>query len=122
MPKLPEKKQPKWVKLSKVKSFAKFDSKKHESKNRQFYSSKKWKTLRAWYFKNNPLCKWCEEEGRIVEGKEVDHIKEINDGGEMLSEDNLMTLCSKHHRQKTAWERARRRKEEAMLEKNKNKK
>jgi len=106
-PKLPEKKKPKWVTLNAKKPFSGF-KKKHESTNRKFYSSKAWKELRAFWFKSNPLCNWCKEEGKTVTGNEGDHIKEIIDGGEILDPDNLMTLCSRHHRQKTAWARAKR--------------
>ena len=110
-PKLPEKKTPKWVRLNTKSSFSKFKKEKHKSKNESFYSSKAWKDLRAFYFKTYPLCQWCKEEGNIVEGKEVDHIKEIEDGGDKLDYNNLMTLCTRHHRQKTSWARAKRKKE-----------
>ena len=56
----------------------------------------------------NPICKWCEEEGRVTEGKIVDHIIEIKDGGDTLSFDNLQTLCLPHHNQKTVWAKMKR--------------
>jgi len=83
---------------------------KHKSVNDKFYHSKEWYELRQWFIRQNPLCKWCEEEGRAEEGKIVDHIKEIIDGGERLDQNNLMTMCQKHHNQKTNFARKKRRK------------
>ena len=40
----------------------------------------------------------------------MDHVKEIRDGGDKLSFDNLQTLCLRHHNQKTAWSKMKRRK------------
>ena len=85
-------------------------TKKHISMNAEFYNSSEWRALRKYFFKQNPLCKWCEEEGQIVEGKIVDHIVEINDGGAKLDTNNLMTLCARHHAQKTNFERKKRKK------------
>ena len=116
MPHLPKHKKPKWIAKTKKNRYGYKD--KHISVNRPFYNSKAWKELRAWWFKNNPLCNWCNEEGKTVEGNEVDHIKEIIDGGELLDPDNLMTLCSKHHRQKTAWAKAKRNKAKAEMQNN----
>ena len=83
MPHLPKPKGHKWIVKTKSNRYGYKEE--HISKNNKFYSGKAWKDLREWWIKNNPLCKWCEEEGKIVEGKEIDHIKEINDGGEMLT-------------------------------------
>lgn len=109
MPKLPQHKQPKWITKTKKKKRYGFKEE-HISNNNKFYHSKDWKDLRAWYIKQFPICKWCEEEGIVTAGEEVDHIKEIEDGGEKLNQDNLMTLCKRHHRQKTNWARAARKK------------
>ena len=38
----------------------------------------------------------------------IDHIIEIKDGGDRLNQDNLQTLCLPHHNQKTAWAKAKR--------------
>jgi len=82
--------------------------KKHESVNSKFYHSKEWYELRNWFIRQNPLCKWCEEEGIVKEANVVDHVKEILDGGEMLDQNNLMSLCNKHHMQKTNFARVKR--------------
>lgn len=108
MPRLPKAKKKSWLATSKKKTGY---QKKHTSINRDFYTSKAWAELRALYIKSFPLCKWCEEEGRVVEADVVDHVKEIIDGGEPLDTANLQSLCHKHHTQKTNWERAKRKKQ-----------
>ena len=52
---------------------------------------------------SQPLCVWCEEEGITKPGDIVDHIKEISDGGDPFDQNNLQTMCHKHHNQKTKW-------------------
>jgi 5-methylcytosine-specific restriction protein A len=48
-----------------------------------------------------PLCRICQKEGRLTAATDVDHI----DGNvENMSDDNLQSLCSFHHKQKTVKE------------------
>ncbi len=80
-----------------------------------FYQSKEWRKTRNAFIADHPLCVMCEQEGRTVLGKEVDHIKPINpsnaydtkDGyfGDPLDWDNLQALCVMHHAQKSGKER-----------------
>ena len=109
MPKLPKGKPKSWIANSKKKTRY---AQKHTSENSSFYNSSAWRKVRKAYFTMNPICKWCEEEGRVTTGQIVDHIIEIKDGGETLSLDNLQTLCQVHHNQKTAWSKMKRRNEE----------
>jgi 5-methylcytosine-specific restriction protein A len=111
MPKLPKGKPKVWIANSKKK--VRYTNK-HISENTGFYHSPAWKKTRKAYIQRNPICVWCEEEGVITEGAIVDHIKEIRDGGETLSFDNLQTLCLRHHNQKTAWAKMKRRKNETL--------
>jgi len=68
-----------------------------------FYLSPAWRRFRDWYLANHPLCEQCEREGRgAVPAVMVDHIVELRDGGEELTEANAMSLCSKCHSIKTA--------------------
>jgi 5-methylcytosine-specific restriction protein A len=108
MPILPKGKRKKWVATKK----ARFNKKKHESENSDFYNSRAWRRLRDWHINRFPICKWCEEEGKlnIKERMLVDHIVEISDGGDRLDPNNLQTLCLSHHTQKTNWARAKRKK------------
>jgi|TARA_R110000824_G_scaffold238460_1_gene427248 5-methylcytosine-specific restriction endonuclease McrA len=113
MPNLPKRKKLSWKSDNDIKPFeTKGTKKNYVSDNHKFYVSKEWKTLRNFYISEFPLCKWCEEEGITNKADIVDHIKEIKDGGSKLDQSNLMSLCHKHHSQKTNWERAKRKRNE----------
>ena len=105
MPKLPKGKPKSWIASSKKKT--RFNDK-HISENASFYQSRTWQKVRKAFFSTHPLCLWCEQEGVVKEGDVVDHIVEIKDGGAELSLDNLQTLCHRHHAQKTAWAKMKR--------------
>ena len=107
MPILPKGKKKKWIANSNKKTGF---TKKHQSENYDFYNSKAWRDLRKWFIKQNPLCKWCKEEGIMtIDNLIVDHIIEIKeDSTKKLDIDNLQTLCLKHHNQKTNWQKAKR--------------
>ena len=109
MPSLPKGKKKKWIVSSQKKSGF---TKKHQSENSDFYNSRAWRRLREWHYARHPICKWCEEEGKVVAADVVDHIIEINNGGEKLDSNNLMSMCHPHHNQKTNWSRAKRRRNE----------
>jgi 5-methylcytosine-specific restriction protein A len=80
-----------------------------------FYKTAAWRKIRAIHISQNPLCVMCQEEGRVVIGNVVDHIKPLNQKdpfntlngkfGEPLDLLNLQTLCNKHHNSKSAKER-----------------
>lgn len=74
----------------------------------QFYRSVQWRKARNYYLARHPLCELCLKENRITAADVVDHIKEITDGGALLDERNLQSLCSTCHNKKTAEERRRR--------------
>ena len=63
----------------------------------KFYHSRQWKQVRKMQLNKYPLCVECSMPARIV-----DHIKEIKDGGERLSLDNLQSMCVSCHNIKTA--------------------
>ena len=90
---------------------AKKASNKHYNKNvrtgQEFYNSKQWKDLRAWFVKRNPLCVECKVNGIAKPVEIVDHIKEVKDGGSMLCVTNLQSMCHRHHNIKTANHRER---------------
>lgn len=71
-----------------------------------FYSSAAWIELRNKVRRETrDRCQWpnCTSRGRWI-----DHIIERRDGGADLDRSNLWNLCSKHHGEKTARERERR--------------
>lgn len=63
----------------------------------------KWMSTRAKWLSQHPLCIMCEQEGRISEAKEVDHIKPLQHGG-ADDDSNYQSLCVAHHKAKTASE------------------
>ncbi len=69
----------------------------------KFYNSAKWRKTSKAFLKNNPLCIVCSRPATIT-----DHIKEIKDGGDRYSWENLQSMCNSCHNKKTAEERAKR--------------
>ena len=63
-----------------------------------FYLTARWRKLRDWYISQHPLCEAC---GR-AKATEVDHKRELKDGGSPTSKDNLQALCHACHSRKTA--------------------
>ena len=74
----------------------------------KFYHTARWRRVREAHIKKNPLCVMCLTEGKVTQGEIVDHIVEIQDGGDLTSPDNLQTLCRYHHALKTKAEREKR--------------
>jgi len=73
-----------------------------------FYLSPAWRRFRNFYVSLHPFCELCEKQGLLVPVDVVDHVVELKDGGDRLSESNAMSLCHKCHNAKTAKEKARR--------------
>ena len=70
-----------------------------------FYKSNQWRKIRLIKLRINPLCEQCEAKGIVREGKEIDHIKRLKEGGEPFDLENLQTLCKSCHAKKRAKER-----------------
>lgn len=66
-----------------------------------------WRTRRARWLSEHPLCCHCEQEGRVSQADEVDHVVPLWDGGRD-DESNYQSLCVPCHKAKTAGEAARR--------------
>ncbi len=94
MPNFPEPKKKKWIVKPKSKAWS--DS--------TFYNSRRWRAVRLNYIGSNPLCKFCKEKGLVVEGKVVDHIIPIRQGGDEWNEKNFQTLCTSCHNRKSSKE------------------
>lgn len=82
----------------------------HHIDGKNIYKSQRWVKLRAEVIRQQPLCQHCLAYNIITPGKIVDHIVEIEDGGEVWDINNLQHLCSTCHNQKTAREAVKRRK------------
>lgn len=54
------------------------------------------------------MCEYCLADGYEVPAVIVDHIIELADGGDRLSDDNTQSLCHACHNKKTARERKKR--------------
>lgn len=79
---------------------------KRSNQSTKYYSDHRWKELRAWYYRNFPLCEECLKNGISTPTEEIHHIRKILDGQTeeeryelLLDPNNLMSLCSFHHHQ-----------------------
>lgn len=68
---------------------------------KRIYSTPRWIALRNRYSAFQPLCEHCLKAGLVTPGHDVDHIKEIEDGGDPWDWDNLQNLCKPCHNRKT---------------------
>lgn len=68
-----------------------------------FYLTKEWRKKRQEILdRDNHECQECKRQGKVTTRHdmvlEVDHIKELNEYPELaMDNDNLQTLCKKHH-------------------------
>lgn len=61
----------------------------------------RWRRVRHLHLLAEPLCRMCQQAGRITPAVLVDHITPIRDGGARLDDDNLQSLCRRCHDEKT---------------------
>lgn len=80
----------------------------HYHQGKKIYSSARWVALRNQYSAHQPLCERCLAIGIVKPGYAVDHIKEIEDDGDVWEWSNLQHLCQACHNTKTARERNKR--------------
>lgn len=73
------------------------------------YQDKRWKRLRSWKVKNNPLCEVCLtlDPVKLTPVDEVHHIIAWQSGSTALEQDalafdpdNLISLCIPHHKKR----------------------
>lgn len=62
----------------------------------------RWERVRAMHLAAEPLCRLCAARGRVTPAVLVDHIVPIRDGGAVLDDRNLQSLCRRCHDAKTA--------------------
>lgn len=82
-------------------------SKQRGSAASQGYSAD-WQKARASYLRRFPLCQMCDAQGITTPAVLVHHKTPIQEGGDRLNTNNLMSLCQKHHEQihgKDRWKR-----------------
>lgn len=69
----------------------------------------RWQRVRLMYLRAHPLCAECGRRGQVTVADMVDHVRPIADGGAVLDEANLQSLCHACHARKTAQDLAGRR-------------
>jgi len=63
-----------------------------------WYGLARWKKLRRRHLSKDPLCLYCKKEGLITAANVVDHVTpHRGDPALFWSEDNLQSLCKRHH-------------------------
>lgn len=82
----------------------------HYHQGKHIYSSARWVRLRGDFLRHNPLCAKHQSLGLFIPATIVDHIVEIEDGGEVWDVSNLQGLCDECHKVKTGLEARKRRK------------
>lgn len=80
----------------------------HYINGKNIYKTTRWLNLRKHYVLLQPLCEHCLKYDIITEGKIVDHIIELEDGGEPFDINNLQHLCHSCHNTKTGQEARKR--------------
>lgn len=62
-----------------------------------------WQRLRKRFLRENPLCCFCMDDGKLTEATVVDHIVTISERPDMrLTWSNLRALCKRCHDRRTA--------------------
>lgn len=87
----------------------------HNGKN--IYKTTQWRKLRDAFAAENPLCRHCHDYEIITAGYIVDHIIEIEDGGQPFEWSNLQHLCQSCHNAKTAREKIKRKNRKSGIQK-----
>ena len=68
-----------------------------DTKEQAFYTGTRWRKLRAYKLRQDPLCEICLKEGRTKAAELVHHKQEIKQDGEEMALDNLESLCVRCH-------------------------
>lgn len=69
--------------------------------NYSFYNSRAWRKAAKLHKAKNPLCIECKKEDIITPVQITDHITPVDKGGDKWNENNLQSLCHKHHNKKS---------------------
>lgn len=87
---------------SKIKRYAEPD----KAEQNKFYHTKKWRSLRNIVINRDlNLCQYCRVNGKLTEGKIVDHIMPSElFAGHRADLENLVYCCQSCHHYKTIWE------------------
>lgn len=64
---------------------------------RRWYSRRAWRDRREQQLASRPLCRFCEQQGIVTEGRVVDHIEPHRGDAELFWHGDLQTLCKLCH-------------------------
>ncbi|MGP9834221.1 HNH endonuclease [Marinobacter sp. NSM] len=65
---------------------------------RHLYNRKEWKALRRDQLTKEPLCRYCQQQGKVEAATVADHIvPHKGDEALFFDADNLQSLCATHH-------------------------
>lgn len=84
---------------------------KHDDRGAKYYNTPQWKNLRNSYIREHPLCEVClmlgklQGEMNVKDAQEIHHVvpflskvDEEERWDTLLDRDNLIALCTKHHK------------------------
>lgn len=76
-----------------------YDAKRRQEKPwRAWYKDKRWHRIRTMRLRDEPLCRMCEQQGRITAAWIVDHIRRHEGRAELFfCYENTQSLCETHH-------------------------
>jgi hypothetical protein len=77
-----------------------------EDRSRKFYNTTIWINLRRRWLREHPFCVACDSEGKTTLATDIHHLRPFLTGVDddekwrlFVDEDNLVSLCDKHHHQ-----------------------
>lgn len=92
-----------WCPVHKREESRRIDQNRGNSTERGYNA--RWRRARLTWLKRHPLCRICEEAGRITPATVVDHIvPHKGDPALFWDRANWQSLCETHHNRKTATE------------------
>ena len=70
-----------------------------QKQRKKFYGTALWVAARNRKIKETPICEVCRLKGELIPAKLVHHIHPLEEGGEQLDQENLMSICGERHHQ-----------------------
>lgn len=73
----------------------------HQQPYRVWYSTRRWREIRARQLQHSPWCELCAEDGRVVVATDVDHVEPHRGDEERFFAGPFQSLCHACHSRKT---------------------
>lgn len=74
-----------------------YKAKRIDLKEQAFYKTFRWRKLRAWKLRQDPLCEMCKAKNQTAPAVLVHHNVAIKESGDLMSVENLRSLCQACH-------------------------